>query len=174
MKNILAIPGSTRMQSSNNHLIKAIAVLYAEDLNITPFHSPELLPHFNPDHASENTPEPVLAFRRQILQADGVIICTPEYAHGVPGTLKNAIDWTVGSGEFSQKPVVLITASTDGKFAHESLLETLRVIEAKDIAEFNLLIQFVQTKVSGESKITDEKTLEELKTLMDRFLKLLN
>ena len=70
------------------------------------------------------------------MDADGVIICTPEYAHGVPGSLKNAIDWTVGTGEFSGKPTMLITASTDGKNGHKALLETLKVIEAKNISPF--------------------------------------
>jgi chromate reductase, NAD(P)H dehydrogenase (quinone) len=81
-----------------------------------------------------------------ISTATAVIICTPEYAHGVPGTLKNAIDWTVSANEFNNKPTALITASTDGTYAHNALLETLRVIEAKNIDRHQLLIQFAKLK----------------------------
>ncbi len=70
-------------------------------------------------------------FREQLDDAEGIIICTPEYAHGVPGALKNAIDWTISSSNFPHKPTLLITASTDGKYGHAALLETLTAIEAK-------------------------------------------
>jgi chromate reductase len=99
-----------------------------------------------------------------------VIICTPEYAHGVPGSLKNAIDWTVGSAEFSHKPTVLITASTDGRFGHAALLETLRVIEAEGIDELNMVVPFVRTKVSAGGRITDEATLAQVVALMNQFV----
>ena len=174
MKTVLAVCGSIRNNSSNHRLIKAIADLYTEELHIELFGSVALLPHFNPDEATEQTPEVVLNFREQLCNAAGIIICTPEYAHGVPGVLKNAIDWTVGSGEFSGKPVLLITASTDGRFAHESLCETLRVLEAKEIDQLNLLIPFVQTKISPESKITDESTLTAIKMLMQKFIRIVN
>ena len=170
MKNILAICGSTRAESSNHRLIHAIKELVAGKLNIDLFESLSLLPHFNPDISDEHTPEPVKEFRQQLRNADGVIICTPEYAHGVPGTLKNAIDWVVGSNEFSQKPVMLITASTDGRFAHTALLEILRTIETKETDSLQLLISFVQTKVSKDAEITDEKTLEQLKSVMDKLI----
>lgn len=173
MKKILAICGSTRKQSSNHLLINAIADLYKDELKISLFEGTDTLPHFNPDKAFENTPQEVISFRKQVADADGTLICTPEYAHGVPGSLKNAIDWTVGSGEFSRKPVVLITASTDGRFAHNALLEVLRVIEAKHIDELNLLIQFIQAKISG-GRITDEKTLSEVRSLMDRLMMSMN
>jgi chromate reductase, NAD(P)H dehydrogenase (quinone) len=64
------------------------------------------------------------------MQSDAILICTHEYAHSVPGSLKNAVDQTVGMSDFSGKIVMLITASSDGKFGHASLLETLLVIEA--------------------------------------------
>jgi NAD(P)H-dependent FMN reductase len=106
--------------------------------------------------------------------ADGVIICTPEYAHGVPGSLKNAIDWTVGTSEFSQKPTMLITASTDGKSGHQSLLETLHVIEAKNIHHLQLLISFASTKVNDHNNITDMTTLNEVKKLLVIFEQTIN
>jgi chromate reductase, NAD(P)H dehydrogenase (quinone) len=168
-KKVLAISGSTRQHSSNHNLINAIAELFAGEIEVTVFDSIAGLPHFDPDNTIDNVPSPVLNFRKQINDADGVLICTPEYAHGVPGSLKNAIDWTVSSNEFSHKPVVLITASTDGKFGHAALLETLKVIEAENIDQLQLLIPFIRTKISGD-KITDEKTLAEIKLLINNFI----
>jgi chromate reductase len=82
--------------------------------------------------------------------ADGILICTPEYAMGVPGSLKNAIDWTVSSMEFHQKPTALITASSVGQKGHQALLETLMVIEAQMVEESKLVIPFIRTKVNDE------------------------
>lgn len=96
-------------------MIKAIAHLTSETFDEKIFEGLFNLPHFNPDLDNENVFELVKDFRRQLREADGVLICTLEYAIGVPGTLKNAIDWTVSKMGFSKKPVALITASLSGK-----------------------------------------------------------
>lgn len=129
------------------------------------------LPHFDPGLLDEAVPTAVTVFRQQLRSADGVIICTPEYAHGVPGSLKNAIDWTVSSCEFSGKPTVLITASTDGRYGHQALLETLRVIEAKDVEQLQLLIPFIRAKMNHQTGVIEEKTLAEVQELMNEFVK---
>jgi len=168
---ILAISGSTRAQSSNLDLIKAIADLTADSFSITIFEGLSALPHFNPDLDldKENAPAAVTSFRQQLQAADGVLICTPEYAIGVPGTLKNAIDWTVSSMGFSQKPVALITASTSGVTAHKALLGTLLIIESKITAEMQLVVSSVKTKVSKAGKITDPDTLLHINKLIQAF-----
>ena len=165
-KKILAISGSTRLSSSNLLLIKAVIDLSADDLDIKIFQGLSEIPHFNPDLDKDNPPDNVIEFRRQLKEADGILICTPEYAMGVPGTLKNAIDWTVSSGEFSHKPVALITASSVGQKGHLSLLETLKVIEADIPEESRLLIPFIQTKINSEGKITDVEILAQVKELI--------
>jgi NAD(P)H-dependent FMN reductase len=172
-KKILAIPGSTRQSSTNLNLIKAISDLFAEKLAINIFRGLSDIPHFNPDLDTENPPKNVSDFRSQLKEADGILICTPEYAMGVPGTLKNAIDWTVSSMEFSRKPVALITASLSGQKAHLSLLDTLKVIESDIPEKSQLLISFVKTKVK-EDKITDRDTLEKVKQLIDSLLDTIN
>lgn len=163
-KKILAICGSTRSNSTNHRLIKAMSELSKDIFDIHLYDRLMHLRQFNPDDENENVSKEVLSFRHLLSTADGVIICTPEYAHGVPGSLKNAIDWTVGTSGFSQKPTMLITASTDGKFGHQSLLETLNVIEAKNTQDLQLLISFASTKVNKENKISDITTLNEIKT----------
>jgi len=170
-KKILAISGSIRQSSVNLNLIKAIAELSAEIFDIKIFEGLSDIPHFNPDSDNDTPPAKVTDFRRQVKEADGIIICTPEYAMGVPGVLKNAIDWTVSSAEFSHKPVALITASSSGQKAHLSLLETLRIIECDIPDDSQLLISFVKTKVSSDGKILHAQTLEEVKKLIDSLYK---
>ncbi len=172
-KKILAISGSTRKNSTNSYLINAIAHLTAAQFDLEVFDRIADIPHFNPDRDNETAPEEVFDFRRQIREADGVLICTPEYAMGVPGSLKNAIDWTVSSCEFSHKPVALITASSLGQKGHAALLETLNVIESKITEDTQLVISFVKTKVSNASEITDPKTLTEVKNLINAFDKII-
>ncbi|HPH99240.1 MAG TPA: NADPH-dependent FMN reductase [Chitinophagaceae bacterium] len=172
-KQVLAISGSTRQNSTNRNFINAITAFSKNDFNVIFFDKLSELPHFNPDSNIKNIPKEVIHFKKLLNNADGVIICTPEYAHGVPGTLKNAIDWTISTNEFVQKPTMLITASTDGQYGHKALLEILRIIETKDIDQLHLLIQFAKTKINSKSEIIDEKTLIDIKQLIRKFTKVL-
>lgn len=172
-KTVLAICGSTRAQSSNLNLIKAFAALAKDLFEVEIFTGLAELPQFNPDLDTENPAPEVADFRNQLKAADGILICTPEYAMGVPGSLKNAIDWTVSSMEFHQKPTALITASSVGQKGHQALLETLMVIEAKMVEETKLIVPFIRTKVNDEGVITNENTLNEVKTLIQAFSNLL-
>ncbi|SHF79658.1 NADPH-dependent FMN reductase [Pedobacter caeni] len=166
--NILAISGSTRKSSSNINLIKAIGLLTTESFSIRIFDGLTELPHFNPDLDYGQVPEneKVADFRKQLRDADAILICSPEYAVGVPGTLKNAIDWTVSTMEFSKKPVALITASTAGSRAHQSLLGTLLIIESKITEHTQLLISGIQAKLNSDFQITDGETLKQVNQLI--------
>ena len=104
------------------------------------------MPQVNPDNDGADVANEVADFRQLLNNAQGIIICTAEYAHGVPGTLKNAIDWTISSSQISHKLTMLITASTDGSFGHKALLETLEAIEAKNIDNLQLVISFAKKK----------------------------
>lgn len=172
-KKILAISGSTRASSTNLNLIHAIADLTVETLELEIFNGLAELPQFNPDDDTEQPPAAVLEFRQKLRAKDGILICTPEYAMGVPGSLKNAIDWTVSSMEFSHKPVALITASTLGEKGHTSLLETLKIIESNIPAETALLISHAKPKISKDYRITDAPTLQAIERLLASFIKLL-
>ncbi len=173
-KRIVAICGSTRHSSTNHNLIKAIIELAKDKLEIKILEGLSDIPHFNPDNETDNAHPTVANFRKQLKEADGILICTPEYAMGIPGTLKNAIDWTVSSCEFSHKPVALITASSVGQKGHASLLETLKIIESNITDETQLLISVAKTKINNECKITDTKTLEEVNALMNAFIKVIS
>ena len=146
-KKVLAISGSTRLHSTNLNYIKAISELAADVFSVELFEGLLHIPPFNPDDDTDNPPAVITHFRNQLRNADGILICTPEYAMGVPGSLKNAIDWTVSSMEFSQKPVALVTASLSGLKGHAALLETLQVIEARITNSTGLVISFAKTKM---------------------------
>ena len=173
-RKVVAISGSTRQNSINHSLIKAIVELSSASLDITVFDRIGNLPQFNPDYDGDIVTKEVSNFRQQLNNAEGVIICTPEYAHGVPGTLKNAIDWTISSSSFPQKPTMLITASTGGHYGHKALMETLKAIEAKNIDNLQLVIPFVKTKLNMDNKIIDDKTLVDVKKLIADFIETLN
>lgn len=128
------------------------------------------LPHFDPGLDTESPPAAVTDLRKQINQADAVLICTPEYAFGVPGSLKNALDWTVSSGEFVDKPTALITASSSGQHAHASLQLTLGAISAKVSEGAKLLIPFVRTKVNPDGTVIDAEVLASLQGVLSSLL----
>src|SRR5690349_8971347 len=103
---ILAISGSLRTASTNTTLLQAAAKVAPVGVAVTLYEHLADLPHFSPD-LDGNEPSVVLDFRHRLQSSDAVFISTPEYAHGVPGVLKNALDWLVGSLELSGKPVAL-------------------------------------------------------------------
>jgi len=105
--NILAISGSLRAGSLNSEVLRACALLAPPPVQVTLFDGLGALPHFNPDLDVEGVvlPAHVKDLRRRIGGADALLISSPEYAHGVPGSLKNALDWLVSAGEMLYKPI---------------------------------------------------------------------
>jgi chromate reductase len=132
---ILAISGSLRAASTNTILLEAAASLAPEEVTLRIYDGLGDLPHFNPDLDKEPPHAAVAEFRFQLRKSAGIIISTPEYAHGVPGVLKNALDWLVASGELYEKPVALFSASPRANYAQASLIETLNVMTARVVLE---------------------------------------
>src|SRR5690606_29372350 len=111
---ILAVSGSLRVASTNNALLRAMASWIVPEAELRLADPLDRLPHFNPDHDGGNPPDAVRAWRDELAAASAVVFCTPEYAHGIPGTLKNALDWDVSSGKLYRKPVLVVSASPYG------------------------------------------------------------
>lgn len=113
--------------------MRAAALLAPAGVAITIYESLGDLPHFNPDMDREgDVPPPAVAeLRRLIGESDALIISTPEYAHGIPGTLKNALDWLVSSLEFPGIAVSIINPSAHSFHANESLTEVIRTMSAQ-------------------------------------------
>ena len=169
-KKILAISGSTRSNSSNQALLKTISELYKGQFDFQIYDGITKLPHFNPDVAIEQFSSEVKEFIDLITKADGVIICTPEYIFSIPGSLKNALEWTVSSSAFSGKPTAIIVASGLGEKAFESLQLIMRTIEAKMGKHASLLIQGVRAKFGPDGKISDRETLKDIDLLVHSLL----
>ncbi|MDD5149061.1 MAG: NAD(P)H-dependent oxidoreductase [Flavobacterium sp.] len=173
-KKIFAISGSTRNNSSNFKILKLISELTKEKFEMKIFEGLSEIPHFNTDLDTENPPKIVSAFRNEIAEADGILICTPEYIFSLPGSLKNALEWCVSTTIFSQKKVGLITASASGEKAQEELALIMKTVEAKFSNETELLIQGVRGKVNNDGIITDIETLNKITHFINSFDKLLN
>lgn len=121
---ILAISGSLRQASLNTALLRAVARIAPRGIEVVVYRGLGGLPLFNPDLVTPE-PAPVTALREQIMAADALLIASPEYAHGVTGVIKNALDWMVGNESFVHKPVALLNASSRATHAQAALRETI-------------------------------------------------
>jgi NAD(P)H-dependent FMN reductase len=109
---LLLLNGSLRAGSTNDAVLATVEQVAAAGVNVERYRDMALLPHFNPDDDHDPLPSAVVDLRRAIDAADALLICTPEYAGDMPGSLKNLLDWTVGGVETEGKPVAWINAST--------------------------------------------------------------
>jgi chromate reductase, NAD(P)H dehydrogenase (quinone) len=132
---IAAISGSLRAGSSNTAALRAAARLVPEGVEVVLFDGIAALPFFNPDLDGDEVPAPVGVMRRLIASADGILISSPEYARGVAGVLKNALDWLVGSREFPGMPVALINTSPRATQALAALTLILETMSARIATE---------------------------------------
>lgn len=168
--NILAISGSTKSNSTSHHILNHIKAKHTNEIELEIFDGIEKLPHFNPSITDEELPREVIEFRNRILNADGVIFCTPEYVFSIPGSLKNAIEWCVSTTVFSHKPVAIIIAAASGEKAFESLSLILTTIETILPEESRLLIQGAKGKVSTTGEITDKATMEQIERVIQSLI----
>ena len=173
---LVAISGSLRVNSTNTYIIRAAAALAPRPVTITVYEGLDDLPHFSPERDTDTPPAAVATLRALLQSADGVLICTPEYAFGIPGALKNALDWTVSSGSFNTKPVAAIAASPlygGGANAHAALLLTLSALGANIPEDGKLTIPAVKAKLDANGMITDPALTQSLQTVMDALLQLM-
>ncbi len=129
---LLAIAGSIRHTSSTAALVRAAARLAPPGVRVEIYGDLAGLPPFSPDLDVDPLPPSVAALRAAIGSSDGLIIATPEYAHGMPGALKNALDWLVSATEPIGLPVLLVSASPGGAaHAHAQFSEVLRTMNLR-------------------------------------------
>jgi NAD(P)H-dependent FMN reductase len=126
--NILAISGSLRAASTNSALIAALARNAPPGCRVTVYDGLGRLPIFSPDDEGERTPREAAYLIDAVTSADGIIVSCPEYAHGVPGGLKNALDWLVSRDAAVAKPAMLAHASPRSLFARAALAEIMRTM----------------------------------------------
>ena len=137
----LALSGSLRAGSYNTTALRALQKLASESVTITLYESIGALPHFNYDIEMSALPEIVAQLRRQVVAADGLVIACPEYAHGIPGSFKNALDWLVGMPDFPGKPVMLVNTSPRASHAQAALREVLATMSARLVPEADVAVE---------------------------------
>ncbi|ESX65062.1 NAD(P)H-dependent oxidoreductase [Mesorhizobium sp. M0027] len=153
MLNILAISGSLRAASTNSALVAALAQNALPDCHVAVYDGLGRLPIFNPDDEGERTPPQAAALIDAVTAADGVIVSCPEYAHGVPGGLKNALDWLVSRDAAVGKPAMLVHASPRSLFARAALAEIMRTMSFALYEEAALEIALLGKKPPEVEKI---------------------
>jgi NAD(P)H-dependent FMN reductase len=165
----LAVSGSLRARSSNTEALRAVALLAPAHVRVTLYIGLASLPQFNPDLDVEGAAPPaaVAALRAQVAAADAILICSPEYAHGVPGSLKNALDWLVSGHEIVQKPIGLINASPRSTFAVASLAETLRTMSTVLVPEANVVLPLSGRDLDAAAIAADPAFAQTLRTALD-------
>ncbi|TIR73099.1 MAG: NAD(P)H-dependent oxidoreductase [Mesorhizobium sp.] len=148
MLNLLAISGSLRAASTNSALVAALAANVPADCRVTVYDGLGRLPIFNPDEEGERTPCEARYLIEAVTRADGVIVSCPEYAHGVPGGMKNALG----------KPALLVHASPRSLFARAALAEIMRTMSFALYEETALEIALLGKKPPEVEEILAEPT----------------
>jgi chromate reductase, NAD(P)H dehydrogenase (quinone) len=152
---LLAMSGSLRAASSNAALLEAARLLAPPGVAIENYRGLGNLPHFNPDLDREPLPPAVIDLRRQIGAADGLLISCPEYARGIPGAFKNALDWLVSGFEMPGKPVALFNASPRASEAQAALRLVLRTIAARLVDDASLTLPLLAKDMDARAIAAD-------------------
>jgi NAD(P)H-dependent FMN reductase len=166
---VLAISGSLRKGSTNTAALQALARLAPEEIRVLVYPDLAKLPPFNPDDDLEDQPkpEPVSAFRAIVGACDAIVISAPEYAHGVPGVLKNALDWLVASETFAGKKVVLINTSPRAYHAQANLREILATMSANFLAAAFINLPLTGAAVTADEIVADPTCARRLGQVLD-------
>jgi chromate reductase len=167
---LLALSGSLRIASTNTATLETLSRLAPADVEILLYRDLGALPHFNPDGDEAAPPPAVAALRALVGAAAGLIIATPEYAHGVPGALKNALDWLVASEAFPGKPVALINTAPRSFHAQSALRETLATMSARLIPEAFVALPLTGKMVGADDIAANPRFAAALRAALDAFV----
>jgi chromate reductase, NAD(P)H dehydrogenase (quinone) len=167
---ILAISGSLRRSSINSAVLRAAAAAAARDGDLVVVDdSVRGLPHFDPDLEIDPT-EAVLRFRAACDAAAGVLLAVPEYTFGIPGSLKNALDWIVGTGSLYRKPVTLLNVAPPGRGAHvQAALDLALRAHGAHVAHYTMPVTRRDRDTAGE--VDDPRIIAELRVVVAELAK---
>ena len=155
---LLAVSGSLRAGGSNNAVLDAAARLAPAGVEVVRYAGLRALPAFDPDLdtiGGDALPPEAADLRALVGRADALLISTPEYAHGIPGALKNALDWLVGSTEFPGKSVALLNTSAWSVHAPAQLLEILRTMNARVVDAACITVPLLGRSLDGGAIAAD-------------------
>jgi chromate reductase, NAD(P)H dehydrogenase (quinone) len=173
---LLAISGSLRRASTNMAALEALARLAPEGVKALVYRDLAKLPPFNPDDDVEDKPkpEPVETLRALVGASDAIVIAAPEYAHGLPGALKNALDWLVASETFAGKPTALINTSPRAFHAQASLREILSTMAARLVPEAFAALSLSGKSLTADEVLADPVNARRLKECLESLLEMLS
>jgi len=163
---ILALSGSLRKASLNTQLLQVAKEVAPKGVTVNLYQGLGALPLFNPD-LEDREPTQVLDFQKQLACSDAVLIASPEYAHGVTGVMKNALDWVVGSSEFSGKPVGVLNAAERAYHAWNALQETITTMDANLIPSACLIISLTGNTLTLEEMKQEPRITSPLNEAME-------
>lgn len=164
---LLTISGSLRRISTNSALLRALAANAPPGIVVEHYEGMGELPIFNPDREGPSTPPAVLALATKVFEADGLVISCPEYAHGIPGGLKNLLDWLVSRDEIPFKPTMLVRASSRSDISHAALQEVLRTMSVAVMPETGFAMHLLGKK---PQEIDDILAADEVKSRLSAAL----
>jgi NAD(P)H-dependent FMN reductase len=167
----IAISGSLRTRSVNTAVLRALAAVAPPGVEVALSSALRELPPFNPDLDDDSPPAGVADFRHTLAAAPGVFISTPEYAHGVPGSLKNALDWLVSDPDFAGKPVALINARPGATYAIASLRETLSIMNARLVEAACVTLPLTSNALDDASLLKNEAVAALLRLALNEMLR---
>jgi len=165
---ILAISGSLRQASYNTALVNALSELSADDVEIRVFQKMAELPLFNPD-LEVTPPKAVKNLKFELAQSDGLIISSPEYAHGITGVLKNALDWLVSGEEFINMPIALFNTSPRASHAQVALREVVKTMSGLIVEEASLEIPLLGSNLDTQGILKQESMVSLIKSKLVNF-----
>ncbi len=168
---ILGFAGSLRKGSYNRAILRAALEFVPSEAEMEIFDL-EGIPPFNQD-LENNPPEKVKMFKAKIRAADGILIATPEYNYSIPGVLKNAIDNAsrpYGDNAFEGKPVAIMGASIGNlgtARAQYHLRQSFVFLNMVPLNMPEVMVPFAQDKIDASGRITDQKTKDKIKELVE-------
>jgi chromate reductase len=169
---VLGIAGSLRAGSYNRALLRAARELAPEGMGISTFDLAPI-PLYNADVQAQGDPEPVVALKAAIQEADALLIATPEYNYSIPGVLKNAIDWASRPPDTSPlngKPVAIMGASTGNYGTARAQMHLRQVCILTNMLPVNrpeVLVFRAQEKFDAEGQLIDEATRQFVRKLLE-------
>ncbi|QDI90856.1 NAD(P)H-dependent oxidoreductase [Salicibibacter halophilus] len=162
-RTIVGISGSLRRDSFNRHVLAAATELTEPHVTLNTYDL-SALPLFNGDLEDGGDPASVAEFKRTILESDGLFIVTPEYHHGMPGVMKNAIDWAGSDANHNvlkDMPAAMIGASPTmfgTAFSQQQLKQSLIAAGASVMQQPSVFIARANKKIDENGVITHEDT----------------
>jgi chromate reductase, NAD(P)H dehydrogenase (quinone) len=161
----LALSGSLRRASINSAMLRAAARLAPAPIEVQVLTQLGDLPLFNPDN-EEAPGEAVLHFRQAVAHADALIFASPEYAHGVTGSIKNALDWLVSFEPFAYRPVAVVNTSPRAHHADAALRETLATMAAHIVEPASVQVSLLGAQLDEEGMVRSPEVAGAIRSML--------